>query len=361
LSAALITDNAWLAQVCEELGSATICALDTEFVWRNTYKPLLGLIQVAAPGGPEFLVDPLKITDYSPLTKVLQAPGCLKMLHACSQDLPILRDHLALPVNMLDTQIAASFCGYAYQISYAKLAFACLGIEPDKSAQRSNWLRRPLTDKQLLYATQDVTALLEIYKVLQEKLESSGRMEWALAESADFANATMAGLERPTYLKIKGYGRCQGREFWLLQRLATWRDETAQKRDCPPRWVLDDPTMLALARRQPQSRNQLFSLPDSDQRGLNRYGRDVLPIIEEAQDVPAEEWPKRERRAAPSASEKEELERLGKKLDAIGEATGIAREMLLSRQVLTQLVRDPATAESAITGWRAELLSDLLG
>lgn len=360
MSAALITDNARLAQACAELADASHCAVDTEFVWCNTYKPRLGLIQVAAPGGPEFLVDPLKITDYAPLTKVLQRENCLKLLHACSQDLPILHDHLALPVNLLDTQIAAALCGYAYQISYAKLAHACLGVEPDKSAQRSNWLRRPLTDRQLLYATRDVTALLEIYEVLEARLTEAGRLEWALAETASFSVSTMQGLTRPPFLKIKGYGRCGGRELLVLQRLADWRDKTAQLRDCPARWVLDDATMLALARRQPSERNQLYSLAGADQKGLSRYGRDVLPVIADAQEVPDSELPKRARRSPPSSREKSEIDRLGRKLDAIADETDIAREMLLSRQQLTELVRDPASAESTLTGWRAEILADLL-
>lgn len=360
MSAAFITDNAELAQLCAQLADASVCALDTEFVWRNTFKPRLGLIQVAAPGGPEFLVDPLSITDYSPLTAVLAAPNCLKVLHACSQDLPILQEHLALPAPVLDTQIAAAFCGYDFQISYARLAQACIGIEPDKSAQRSNWLRRPLTDRQLLYATRDVTALIEIHAKLEQELEENGRQAWALAESADFVASTMASLERPPYLKVKGYGRCSPRELLVLQRLADWRDETAQRRNCPPRWVLDDATVLGLARQQPASRNQMFRIPEADQKGLGRYGREILPIIADAQEVRESELPLRQRRRPLSSRERGRIDELGKRLDVVAEETGIAREMLLSRQALTELVRAPDSAESALTGWRAELFGERL-
>jgi ribonuclease D len=360
LSAALITDNAELARLCAELANAELCALDTEFVWRNTYKPRLGLIQVAALDGPAFLVDPLAVSDFSPLSELLKSPGCLKILHACSQDLPILDEHLAMPLPLLDTQIAAAFCGYPFQMSYAKLAQACLGEEPDKSAQRSNWLRRPLTERQLRYATRDVTALIEIHQVLKSQLCDNARMEWALAESADFAVTTIESLTRPNYLKVKGYGRCTPRELLVLQRLADWRDSTAQRRDCPLRWVLDDASMLSLARNQPSSRTQLSRLRDVQQKSLSRYGNELLQVVEAAQKVSDSELPARDRRRAPSSREKERMEDLSKRVDAVADDTGLAREMLLSRQQLTELVRNPDAANSALTGWRAELLGDLL-
>ena len=48
-----------------------VCAIDTEFVWRKTYAPRIGLIQIAAPGNLTFAIDPLAVADPTPLAELL--------------------------------------------------------------------------------------------------------------------------------------------------------------------------------------------------------------------------------------------------------------------------------------------------
>ncbi len=57
---------------------------DTEFVRTRTYYPQLGLIQLF-DGEHLALIDPLGITDWSPLKAILRDPSITKFLHAGSE------------------------------------------------------------------------------------------------------------------------------------------------------------------------------------------------------------------------------------------------------------------------------------
>ena len=47
----LITTSHALDALAAELRAAGRFALDTEFVWERTYRPMLGVVQVATDGG----------------------------------------------------------------------------------------------------------------------------------------------------------------------------------------------------------------------------------------------------------------------------------------------------------------------
>src|SRR5690554_7774115 len=104
----IITCNADLAACCERWLTLPFVAMDTEFLRTETYFPIAGLIQVG-DGCTSSLIDPLAISDWSPLIALLQAPGVVKVFHACSEDLEVFQ-HLcgALPAPLFDTQIAAA-------------------------------------------------------------------------------------------------------------------------------------------------------------------------------------------------------------------------------------------------------------
>ncbi len=69
---------------CEAVRAFPAIALDTEFVRTRTYYPQLGLIQLF-DGEHLALIDPLGITDWSPLKAILRDPSITKFLHAGSE------------------------------------------------------------------------------------------------------------------------------------------------------------------------------------------------------------------------------------------------------------------------------------
>ena len=145
----LIQNNEELAQVCQLARQQSAVALDTEFMRISTYYPKLGLIQLY-DGERVSLIDPLSITDFSPFVELLRDQQVTKILHACNEDLLVfLQEFDALPQPMMDTQIMARFLGFANSAGLAKLVLHYLGVEMDKGATRTNWLKRPLSPVQL--------------------------------------------------------------------------------------------------------------------------------------------------------------------------------------------------------------------
>ena len=57
-----------------------------------------------------------------------------------------------------------TFSRFANSAGLAKLVLHYLGVEMDKGATRTNWLKRPLSPVQLQYAAGDVWYLLPVYQ-----------------------------------------------------------------------------------------------------------------------------------------------------------------------------------------------------
>ncbi|TKA89151.1 ribonuclease D, partial [Halopseudomonas bauzanensis] len=80
--------DAVLAHWCKQWLQLPFVAVDTEFVRTETFYPIAGLIQIG-DGARTYMIDPLTITDWSPLVALLESPDVVKVLHACSEDLEV--------------------------------------------------------------------------------------------------------------------------------------------------------------------------------------------------------------------------------------------------------------------------------
>lgn len=85
----IIDNNAALTQLMEDARTMDAVALDTEFLWERTFFPRLGLIQLGLSDEACFLIDPLAITDLSPLGDLLADSRVVKIFHDASQDMSI--------------------------------------------------------------------------------------------------------------------------------------------------------------------------------------------------------------------------------------------------------------------------------
>src|SRR6202042_2346955 len=178
-----LTSTADLADFCARLEGQAFVAVDTEFMRETTYWPKLCLIQAAAPDGIEATIDPLaEGLDLTPFLEVMRDTQVLKVFHAARQDVEIFSNLGAIPTPLFDTQIAGMAAGFGEQIAYDALVRQMLKIDLDKSSRFTDWARRPLSDAQLTYALADVTHLAELYPILRERLESTGRLAWVMEE-----------------------------------------------------------------------------------------------------------------------------------------------------------------------------------
>ena len=101
------------------------------------------------------------------------------MLHSCSEDLEVLLNSVgALPQPLVDTQIACAMLGQPLQMGYHSACEWLLNVPIDKEQTRSNWCKRPLSERQLHYAAMDVVLLPEMLEQLRTRLEDLGRWSW---------------------------------------------------------------------------------------------------------------------------------------------------------------------------------------
>ena len=82
-----IDDNATLAEHAERWLKQPLLALDTEFMRTDTFYPIPGLIQIADEHGC-YLIDPLSVSDMTPLVRVLAAPEVLKVTRRLDKPKP---------------------------------------------------------------------------------------------------------------------------------------------------------------------------------------------------------------------------------------------------------------------------------
>src|SRR3984885_15104838 len=175
----IVADPDALETLVTEVAAQDSYGFDTEFHTERTYVPDLALIQIAW-AGQVALVDPLA-GDPRPLARVFGGPG-VAVVHAASQDLDVLMAACGvIPATVFDTQIVAGFLGLSTP-SLSRLVDKMLGVSLPQADRLSDWLVRPISERQITYALNDVAHLLELRDVLTEKLRALGRLEWALSE-----------------------------------------------------------------------------------------------------------------------------------------------------------------------------------
>jgi len=261
-----VVDADSLNALCGEIAGEEYYALDTEFHTERTYYPKLALIQLAW-ADKVALVDPLAV-DLQPLARIFSGPG-IAVAHAAEQDVDVLETACgAMPSTLFDTQVVAGFLGMSSP-SLARLVDQVLGVSLPKADQLSDWLQRPIPDRQITYAAGDVAYLLELRQVITERLEDLGRLTWALEECAQVLSVRRRPVvPEELWWKMGDIRRLSGRSRGVAQEVAAWRDRRAATVDRPRRTVLSDLALLAIAQRPPRNRQELQQTRGVDGRHL---------------------------------------------------------------------------------------------
>ena len=245
-----VSDAATLNALCEEWADEAFLAVDTEFERTSTFYARIGLLQIA-DSKCCYLVDPLTIDDWSGFKQLLSTPSCTLVMHSCSEDLSLLQTFLGcLPVSLFDTQLAAAFLGIGFSISYQGLVEQLLGVEVAKDETRSDWIKRPLSDKQIHYAAADVRYLLQVREILSNQIEEKGMADWLRAENAQQL-VIARRLEEESqwesyYTGVSNAWRLDVHGLQALQQLCVWREQKARQRNKPRSWIVKDNDLLSL-------------------------------------------------------------------------------------------------------------------
>src|SRR3989442_2321309 len=140
----LLTTADELAGLAAEVRTAGRLAIDTEFMWERTYRPILGVVQIATDHAAA-IIDATAVKDLSPLFPLLRDPAVPVVLHGGGQDLEILALLMGEPARgVVDTQVEAAFQGFGLQAGLLALLDRVLKVRIRKDQTYTDWTRGPL-------------------------------------------------------------------------------------------------------------------------------------------------------------------------------------------------------------------------
>ncbi|CAM2777454.1 ribonuclease D [Vibrio rarus] len=363
----IVTDTETLAQACTQARQKEAVMLDTEFVRTRTFFPQLGLVQMY-DGELLSLIDTTVIDDITPIVELFQDQKVLKVLHACGEDLEVFQHHFqSVPTPMVDTQVMAAFIGHGLSTGFASLVNEYLSVELDKSESRTDWLARPLTEKQLNYAAADVFYLLPMFDKLHGLLQESGCWQDALQESERQVSKRIRRHDpEMAYLNIKGAWQLSAKQLSVLKPLATWRYETAVRKDLALNFVFKETDLLTVARFNLTSSREM-ERQQCDVRSVRRYSAVIANIVRNAQGTAEEDWPEKIERLVDLPNYKQTFKALKDEMNKVLKASHLAPEFLASKKQINQLIswvwcknQDPQSTPDLMQGWRKPLLGDKL-
>jgi ribonuclease D len=341
--------------------------IDTEFMSEGRYRALLCLTQVAVedPSEPEgirtILIDGLDPSvDVGPLAALLADPAVEIILHACRQDVTILRRTWQTEItNIFDTQVAAGFAGEGAQTGYGNLLGSILKLKVAKSASFTRWDARPLSSEQLSYAAEDVAHLLQLADELQRRLRETGREQWAREECRRLESLSDERDPDTVWERLPRVSSLDPRSRAVARRLAAWRERTAASEDRPVGHVVQDAPLVEIAKRHPTDERALADIRGINPGVVKRRGEAMIEAIQLGlQDEPIAREAHRghsDSRDAPLIALAEALLR-SRAMDS-----GLAYELLATRSELEQIVSAtrlslPEPEVRTLAGWRRDLV-----
>ena len=233
-----IKDQESFQNILSDIESQKILGLDTEFIWRNTYYPKLSLIQISTLN-KIYIIDCIKI-DVSQVGKILANKNILKIFHAVRGDTSVLYNCLGMKTNnIFDTQLAEEILtnNEGIQISYKKLVKKYCFKNISKSETNSDWDKRPLREKQLVYAAEDVRYLHTIMKIQYNKLKRFRSLEIFTMKCDHEKNL---GEENFSESRLRRFRKKNKNISKIDIEVFSWRENQAKKLDVPPSHILED-------------------------------------------------------------------------------------------------------------------------
>ena len=238
----LIDDEIKLDDLIEKIKSLKVISVDTEFEWRRTYHPRLSLIQIC-DGNDVFLIDCLLCKNIEKVKFIFESVQILKVFHAVRSDTTVLFSSLGIKTNnVFDVQIAEKIINNLDVKSYSYLVEKYINLSINKSETNSNWMKRPFSNNQLKYASEDVEFLIDIYTKQNKLLDKKGKLKEAFYLSKEEAGLGNQELYISRLQKIRDKSE-------IDEKIFMWREELAKKKDIPTSFILSDKKLKKLSKR----------------------------------------------------------------------------------------------------------------
>jgi ribonuclease D len=341
-----------------ELAQSEWFAYDTEFIGEKTYVPVLCLIQVLH-GDQVYLIDPVTLPNMQPFADLIADPRILKITHAGDNDYRLLYQlYGVVPKNLFDTQVAAGFINYPYPTGFGRIVSSEIGIDLGKGYAVTQWDKRPLDEKVLQYAVEDVVYLRRLYEQMTKKLEKRQRNDWALEEIAKWENPAFYEVNplRDIMSSDIIYRLRSEREQVFLYRLYEWRRTKSETENIPKEHSLPAKHISAIVRSMKDGKRSLQNnrtVPDHV--WLKHFS--AWQVMYEAPTTELEHEILSSLPPEPAENPEKEwfLDLMYHLIKKRGVETGVSAALLLSRTDFNKM-KTGEMEDSLLNGWRGQVL-----
>lgn len=264
-------------------------AVDIESNGLHAYPERVCLLQFAVHGRV-FLIDPGALGSADELRKLMADSRIEKIFHSCDYDMRSLdRDYRVRVENLFDTSIAAQFLG-ATRLGLANILQEFLGVtlEKSKKLQQMDWGMRPLPDRALQYAVDDVLYLITLRNHLAEKLQRLHRLEWVLEESRRMQDLRHRPPDPPeeAFKSVKASRTLKPHQLAVLREVYMFRELVSRAYNRPPFKIMSSATMIELSKR-PRAKlstvhglsSWLLKRAEPELREALEQGRHAPPVV----------------------------------------------------------------------------------
>lgn len=348
-----------LQNVLNLMDQSPIYGLDTEFIKVDTLWPKLGVFQINVKG-KVYLLDGAALDLSEFWNKLFQAEQ--NVFHACSEDIDLIyhyAQHKTLK-NVFDTQVGMSFLGHGLQVSYQNALKTMLDVDIEKDQTRSDWLARPLTPEQLMYAANDVEYIMRLSDKVKAELSQKHLLDCVLEDCQNLTHEI--GEETPIAMLYHDVGnyRNSRKQLMQLQQLAVWREQMVKALNQPRSFILKNATMLDMVEKNPRNHFQLSTIKGIRANIVREHGKTILDLLKFLPEQ--EEWPLRMARPIRHSS-KDIADHVESVIASIAEETSVPKEVLMRKKWLNALYQhvvfhnDEQDLPGYLLGWRYDMLT----
>lgn len=356
-----VDNNEVFQQLSKVWQKSTLLFIDTEFERRTTYYSIFALLQIY-DGEKVYLIDPLKVNVNADFQSICSNKNIIKVMHACKEDLEVFYHAWQCQFESLfDTQTAYGFVTKELSKGYANLVVEICDVTLDKQATQSDWLKRPLSQKQLDYAASDVIYLPALYYHLSDLIQQKKYYQYFLAECRENCQQVSTKKVQDDYRYLRDSWKLTVEQLALLKALFLWRQKIAKTENKTPNHIFRNEQLLEIAKNQPKKKSDFHAIKQIHPRSIRIYAQTVIDLIKmfktnEYEVLPKVINPGDLTTLKPLTTELTDLvKQEAKKLD-------IAETLLMSKRMIKRLAYNLLVQSSEpgfYQGWRKTILQSV--
>lgn len=268
----------------QQLNQSQSLAIDLEFD-KNYYRYGFNLCLVQIFDGDMcYLIDPLsEPLDIQILFPVLENEQIEKICFSFDEDLRLLNSLGCYPKNLYDLSLASRLLNDP-PLSLTNILKEHLDIDTGSSSQQSNWFKRPLTEKQIHYAANDVLHLIKLREFTERLGDEVGISDWIREENKLLDDLDYSQINHNGFIKEKEKNGFSEIEWHIYKKCLKWQNDKGMKLNRPAYQIIPKSYLVEITKdvRKLMKWNQIKGI--HRQLKSEEYKNELIELIKEAKN-----------------------------------------------------------------------------